>query len=321
VLGQFYAVVLRVCAKFCVNRPPTNRFYKPILLLENEATPEFCTAVSWNFWHNFRVLDRRLCDEAIEIYGRADIPALLRQLTDLPSSETDNEPWFSIWSALVHQGDVYSASFAAVPHIIEALASAPLKTEFSYFQSPAWVEVCRTKKGVSVPEDIAPAYFESLSRLPSLVGVAAARPWDEGFYVALFRRLLRRKGSTQLPKLCWSFRLRWPASSWSGSMNAETATRAVEWIYTKCRAVCSLLRSNVCFPNAGRSALGQFETIKQTNSLPVSCLEASSLPSKARRSRLVFVWHPQPIPQPGCFKRSCRGRASRAGVRKYPTTP
>lgn len=101
--------------------------------------------------------------------GAADIPALLKQLADIPSSENDKEPWFSIWSALAHQGDVYSASFAAVPHVIAALASAPLRADFTYFQFPAWVEVCRAKKSVAVPGDIAPAYFESLSRLPALV--------------------------------------------------------------------------------------------------------------------------------------------------------
>lgn len=115
-------------------------------------------------------------------YGEAvDIPVLLKQLADVPSSENNNEPWFSIWSALAHQGDVYSASFAAVPHVIEALASAPMRADFTYFQFPAWVEICRVKKSVSVPEDIASAYFDSLSRLPALVAAASPRKWDEEF--------------------------------------------------------------------------------------------------------------------------------------------
>lgn len=127
-------------------------------------------------------LDDPRWSELQHAYGSAtDIPALLKQLADIPSSENDKEPWFSLWSALAHQGDVYAASFAAVPHVIAALASAPLRADFSYFQFPAWVEVCRTKKGVAVPEDIAPAYFESLSRLPALVAAASSRQWDEGF--------------------------------------------------------------------------------------------------------------------------------------------
>ena len=40
-------------------------------------------------------------------YGPAsDIPRLLRQLDTLPLASGNAEPWFSIWSALAHQGDV-----------------------------------------------------------------------------------------------------------------------------------------------------------------------------------------------------------------------
>ena len=48
-------------------------------------------------------------------YGVAsDTPKLLRQLERLPASDNEKESWFSNWSSLAHQGDVYSASFAAV---------------------------------------------------------------------------------------------------------------------------------------------------------------------------------------------------------------
>jgi hypothetical protein len=43
-------------------------------------------------------------------YGVAsDIPELLRQLHSLPDSSGESEPWFNLWSALAHQGDVYPA--------------------------------------------------------------------------------------------------------------------------------------------------------------------------------------------------------------------
>ena len=132
-------------------------------------------------------------------YGAAsDIPALLSQLADLPSSENNREPWFSLWSALAHQGDVYSASFAAVPHVIEALASAPLKAEFSYFQFPAWVEVCRKKSGVEIPEDLKAAYFASLSQLPSLVASAATREWEPEFLCCALSAIAAAKGQTSV---------------------------------------------------------------------------------------------------------------------------
>ena len=128
-------------------------------------------------------------------YGPAsNIPNLLRQLESLPSSKGDKEPWFSIWSSLAHQGDVYSASFAAVPHVIAYLASDPHKADFSFFQFPAWVEICRRKNGVPIPQDLAPAYFTALARLPSLVAAAAEREWDESLLCCALAAVAAAKG-------------------------------------------------------------------------------------------------------------------------------
>ncbi|MBL8152496.1 MAG: hypothetical protein JNN15_21460, partial [Blastocatellia bacterium] len=73
-------------------------------------------------------------------------------------------------------------------------ASAPLSADFSYFQFPAWVEVCRAKNNVPVPDDIASAYFQSLSRLPSLIAAASARQWDEGFRCCALSAIAAAKG-------------------------------------------------------------------------------------------------------------------------------
>ncbi len=154
-------------------------------------------------------------------YGTAaDIPALLKQLADLPSSGNDKEPWFSIWSALAHQGDVYSASFAAVPHVIEALASAPLRADSSHLQFPAWVEICRVKNGVSVPEDIAHAYFESLFRLPALVAAAASRQWDEAFLRCALSALAAAKGQPAVAEAVLE-------------LSPEVAGVFMEWFYAR----------------------------------------------------------------------------------------
>lgn len=166
-------------------------------------------------------LDDPRWSELQHAYGTAaDIPALLKQLADLPSSEKDKEPWFSIWSALAHQGDVYSASFAAVPHVIDALASAPLRADFAYFEFPAWVEVCRVKNKVSVPEDIAPTYFESLSRLPALVAAAASRQWDEGFLRCALSAVAAAKGQPAIAEAVME-------------LSPEVAGEFMEWFYER----------------------------------------------------------------------------------------
>jgi len=144
-------------------------------------------------------LDDPLWSKLEHAYGSAaNIPALLIQLEDVPSSIGDNEPWFSLWSALAHQGDVYSASFAAVPYVINALASAPLSADFTYFQFPAWVEICRQKNNVTVPLNLAPAYFESLSRIPALIAAASEREWDVTFLQCALSALAASNGEVSI---------------------------------------------------------------------------------------------------------------------------
>ena len=85
-------------------------------------------------------------------------------------------------SSLAHQGDIYSASFAAVPHVVECLSQAPTKADSAYFQFPAWIAVCRQRNAVPIPDGLEADYFAALDRLPSLVAAAAALGnWDSGF--------------------------------------------------------------------------------------------------------------------------------------------
>ena len=142
-------------------------------------------------------LDSSRWSELQHAYGNAEnIPALLRKLDGLPASGGDAEPWFSLWSSLAHQGDVYSASFAAVPHVVSALATAPERACSSYFHFPVWVEICREKHGIPVPPDLLPGYAEALSRLPALAAAAASRSWDEGFLRCVLAAVSVAKGYT-----------------------------------------------------------------------------------------------------------------------------
>jgi hypothetical protein len=128
-------------------------------------------------------------------YGSAsDVPELLRQLESFPKSEGNAEPWFSIWSALAHQGDVYTASFAAVPHVIRILSSDPSAASFDFFQFPAWVEICRQRHAMDLPEDLAGDYVAALTKLGSLVCAVIDRTWDRDFLVCALATLAVSKG-------------------------------------------------------------------------------------------------------------------------------
>ena len=122
-------------------------------------------------------LDSPRWHELSHAYGTAvDMPRALAALKSLPESAGNAEPWFGIWSALAHQGDVYDASYAAVPHVVAALQLDPAKACFDFFHFPAWVEICRVRGGPPVPDDLAGPYFEALRRLPSLAALAAEGP-------------------------------------------------------------------------------------------------------------------------------------------------
>lgn len=116
-------------------------------------------------------------------YGSAsDTPALLRQLAilTLPQKEYDSDPWFSLWSSLCHQGNVFTASYAAVPHIVDIACRAEGPIDFSFFQLPAAIEVARQNgKGPALPVEIEDAYLNSISRLMDCVSIHRHNEWDE----------------------------------------------------------------------------------------------------------------------------------------------
>lgn len=152
-------------------------------------------------------------------YGQAeDTPALLERLFALPRSEGDAEPWFSLWSSLAHQGEVFSASFAAVPHMVAALATAPAQADPSFFHFPAWVEICRARQRVDVPGDLRASYFAALARLPGLVAEAASRPWDADFLACALSAVAASKGHHAV------------AEAVLETSSAEVAEELLEWI-------------------------------------------------------------------------------------------
>jgi hypothetical protein len=145
-------------------------------------------------------LDSPRWAELQHAYGAAeDIPALLRQLDSGVGDTAEEEPWFTLWSAaLAHQDDVYAASFAAVPHVIEAIATDPTGAGFTFFQFPAWIEICRIRNGTPIPDDLSGPYFAALGRLPRLVAEAAARPWDRGLLACALASVAVAKGDTEM---------------------------------------------------------------------------------------------------------------------------
>lgn len=125
-------------------------------------------------------LDDARWRELRHAYGSAaDLPPLLRALADFPAEDSyQDPPWFGLWSALCHQGEVYPASFAALPHVVAALAADPRRARISHLLLPASIELARERTGEPLPQWLAPAYRAALARLPALAAAAAFPGWD-----------------------------------------------------------------------------------------------------------------------------------------------
>jgi len=147
-------------------------------------------------------LDSPEWQQLAHAYGKAsDVPGLLRQLSKntAPMSNYRDEPWYSLWSALCHQGDVYSASYAAVPHIVRLGIRALGPIDTGFFLLPACVEVARNnKRGPELPSELAEAYFEGLQGLHECAFRHASDDWNEGMAQSVAAALAAAKKQYKL---------------------------------------------------------------------------------------------------------------------------
>jgi hypothetical protein len=108
-------------------------------------------------------------------YGPAgDMPALLAQArtADAPVN-FQSEPWFSLWSALDHQGDVYSASYAAVPELVDVAAERLDAVRVESLYLAACIELDRqSPRAPTIPDDLRKEYDQAIGRAAVLVGRA-----------------------------------------------------------------------------------------------------------------------------------------------------
>src|SRR5262245_57868115 len=81
------------------------------------------------------------------------LPNLLRAIYTHPyvckGHTAQEEVWTNLWDLLCHQGTISSASFAAVPHLIEAaLTAEPGILRFSIIYLPVEIERSRLQHNV-----------------------------------------------------------------------------------------------------------------------------------------------------------------------------
>ena len=112
------------------------------------------------------------------------------------------EPWFSLWSALCHQSDVYTASYAATPHVAEIAAGKSERQRLEHLLFIGSVEAYRHRKSApSIPADLERDYFASLELSANLVLDCLKMQWDEMEYKILLGALaiVRGRPASEMP--------------------------------------------------------------------------------------------------------------------------
>lgn len=138
-----------------------------------------------------------------DAYGRADkLPALLRSLR-----EGDGSVLGDIVGAICHQGSIYGASYAALPHLVEAARSMPpsaLRNEILIFVG--MIRSSRDDRSREAPaDDVARAFEEAIPRALELALGALQLPLDDEESVYLLQAAAALRGLGELGKLLEGF--------------------------------------------------------------------------------------------------------------------
>jgi hypothetical protein len=117
--------------------------------------------------------------ELAQAYGPADdVPRLLEHLDRVGERERA-ELWFGLWGLLCHQGTVYTASYAAAPHLVAFAARRPLADRVQALHLAGAIEAGRHGPDAPpVPDDLARGYHAAVAGIAALVARSAAEPWD-----------------------------------------------------------------------------------------------------------------------------------------------
>jgi len=145
---------------------------------------------------------------ATGFHGYQKIPNVIQCLRHLEVKpqrlpEMEREPWETLISSLCHQGGIYSASFAAVPHIIEIGLRSAAKEEIDYrfFLLPTMIEQARLDGQMpQCDEDIVSDYLAAVSRLHELAHAVRDHSWPFVYSVVVTAALAVSKGHLQLSK-------------------------------------------------------------------------------------------------------------------------
>lgn len=114
-----------------------------------------------------------------QAFGSAeDVPRLLSALGEM-DEPARRELWLGLWATLWRDGQVFSASFAALPHLVTFAGRVSAAERARALHLVGAIAVGRERPDAPpMPPDLAAAYDEGIARIPALIAAAMGEPWD-----------------------------------------------------------------------------------------------------------------------------------------------
>jgi hypothetical protein len=119
--------------------------------------------------------------ELTQAYGTAeDVPRLLQALVGAPDDRIRAELWFAVSRMLHREGRSYSASYGAVPHLLEIGARGDMGELAASLHLVTLIETDRrSPSSASMPDDLLEDYASAIESIPALVASVIAEPWPD----------------------------------------------------------------------------------------------------------------------------------------------
>ncbi len=114
-------------------------------------------------------------------YGSADknIPKLLHSLKMKPDDEVFKKTWFDLWSALIHQGTMYSATFLVMPILTDMCKEESPLRRIEYLHFITYGEGYRILDNIELPKEYESEILDSYKQLPNLIKPLLDMKFDE----------------------------------------------------------------------------------------------------------------------------------------------
>lgn len=148
-------------------------------------------------------LASRRWGELTQAYGTAeDVPRLLEALAKAPDDRARAELWFALSRMLHRDGRSYSASYAAVPHLLDVGARGDVGELAAALHLVTLIETDRrSPSSAPMPDDLIEDYASAIERIPALVVTMIGDPWPDDVARILTAALLAGKRHAPLARV------------------------------------------------------------------------------------------------------------------------